>query len=354
MLLHVSKIWRLPPRAHALRCLSSPNRLPPDTPHLLQMISSPSRADNIAVVDPQKQKTYTYKDLCVASLRLADAMKHQNNGKDVTCVASYNNPGANYVITALAAWHLGACLVPLCVAHTSKEIEYYVTDSCSDILVHELDGDYGVQHLNINKFCINESDIWRPSTTPLPPELDFRKPLPTESALILYTSGTSGAPKGCVHTQDSLSHMIGSLMKAWEYSPSDRILHFLPLHHLHGVLNKLWCMLYAGGVVEFMQSADPTSIWRRLAASTSSSDFLTPPSIFMAVPTVYARLLDVANYSRTNKVNDSNADELSVSDVHAAVNCVRKMRVTISGSAALPDPVMESWKALTGHELLEV
>jgi malonyl-CoA/methylmalonyl-CoA synthetase len=346
----------------------APSRLPPHTTHLLQAMTIPTRGQHIALVDPQRQKTYTYRELSTASLRLAQTL--QSGGGAIKCIASYNKPGANYVITALAAWHLGATLVPLCVAHTAPEISYFVMDSGSDVLVHEPGGEEGVQHLDVPKVCINEAVIWAPEAASSQSSPEFNIPDPLTDALILYTSGTSGAPKGCVHTHDGLTHMIASLVDAWEYSADDKILHFLPLHHLHGVLNKLWCTLYAGGEVEFMKSADARGIWRRLAASDTES---RPPTIFMAVPTIYARMLEAAaaatdapttsptdhNSSSSSSSESQGKDKskgltLTLGEVRCAVAAAGRMRVMVSGSAALPDPVMAAWKTLTGHDLLEV
>ena len=337
------------------------------TRHLLQAISCPTRANTIAIVDPQVQKTYTYGELCSASARLAHSLTHSlthsldHQPRTLRCIASYNKPGANYVITALAAWHLGATLVPLCVAHTAPEISYFVSDSGSDVVVYECGGEAGVQHLDVPTVCIDEDYVWKPDTnmckeTETPQSLtpfEFNIPEKSSDALILYTSGTSGAPKGCVHTHNGLTHMITSLVDSWEYTSSDKILHFLPLHHLHGVLNKLWCTLYAGGEVEFMKSPDATSIWKRL--SSHNSAFGRPPTIFMAVPTIYARLLEAAGKAVDN-VQDGNkeASGLTLKELNLAVTEMHDMRVMISGSAALPDPVMAAWKQLTGHDLLEV
>ncbi|PNX89605.1 malonate-CoA ligase-like protein, partial [Trifolium pratense] len=78
-----------------------------------------------------------------------------------------------------------------------------------------------------------------------------------DPALILYTSGTTGKPKGVVHTHRSIIAQVQTLTKAWGYTSADQFLHCLPLHHIHeihvhGLFNGLLAPLYAGSTVEFL------------------------------------------------------------------------------------------------------
>jgi malonyl-CoA/methylmalonyl-CoA synthetase len=170
-----------------------------------------------------------------------------------------------------------------------------------------------------------------------------------DGALVLYTSGTTGRPKGVLHTRAGLESAIQALAQSWEYSDKDRILHFLPLHHLHGVLNKLLCIMWAGGTIEFAKSANTIQIWKRLAKDTGN-DMLT---VFMAVPTVYARMLEDVRKMKTNEKMNEVTNALSPSEVERAVVAMKKMRLMACGSAALPDPIMDQWLTLSGHVLLE-
>jgi malonyl-CoA/methylmalonyl-CoA synthetase len=106
----------------------------------------------------------------------------------------------------------------------------------------------------------------------------------------------------------------------------------LPLHHVHGIVNVMLCALAAGARCSILARFDPVETWKRLA-----HDKLT---VFMAVPTIYTKLL--AEYARTGE---------AVRDrwrIGAA-----GLRLCVSGSAALPVSVLESWEKITGQRLLE-
>merc|ERR1719433_1674978 len=75
---------------------------------------------------------------------------------------------------------------------------------------------------------------------------------PELGAILFYTSGSTGKPKGVLHTHRSIESMARILTKAWKWTKDDQILHTLPVHHVHGVVNALHCCLYIGATCHFL------------------------------------------------------------------------------------------------------
>ncbi len=150
--------------------------------------------------------------------------------------------------------------------------------------------------------------------------------------MILYTSGTTSKPKGVVTTHANIQAQIESLVSAWEWSATDRIPSFLPLHHIHGIINITSCALWSGATIEPFARFDAATILDRVRADAYT--------VFMAVPTIYVKLIQALEAT-------SPAERASI------VGGFARMRLMVSGSAALPASLHEQWTALTGQKLLE-
>jgi len=150
--------------------------------------------------------------------------------------------------------------------------------------------------------------------------------------MILYTSGTTARPKGVVTTHANIGSQIAALVEAWEWSPADRLLLALPLHHVHGIINGLGSALAVSATCEILPAFDATTVWGRLASGEVT--------VFTAVPTMYHRLIA--------------AWESAPADVQRAwSDGARLARLMMSGSAALPVSILARWREITGHTLLE-
>ncbi len=151
-------------------------------------------------------------------------------------------------------------------------------------------------------------------------------------AMILYTSGTTSRPKGVVTTHANIAAQIKSLVDAWEWSATDRILLCLPLHHVHGIINVVCCALWSGATCHMLPRFDANAVWDCIAGGGLT--------LFMAVPTVYAKLI-----AAWDAASPERRAELSAA-------CSR-LRLMVSGSAALPVSTLQRWKEISGHTLLE-
>lgn len=150
--------------------------------------------------------------------------------------------------------------------------------------------------------------------------------------MILYTSGTTSRPKGVVSTHAVIQAQIESLVTAWEWQPDDRIPLFLPLHHIHGIINILSCALWSGATIEPFSRFEPQAVLQRVSEGAYS--------VFMAVPTIYVKLIQAIEAMPGEKRDP-------------VVAGFGGMRLMVSGSAALPVSVHEKWTELTGQKLLE-
>ena len=179
------------------------------------------------------------------------------------------------------------------------------------------------------------------------PKFEFTEESFSNGGMMLFTSGTTSRPKGVLLPESALTAQAKSLVEAWSYTPSDHLLHVLPLHHIHGTVNALIAPLFAGSTIEMMFPFNANATWERLAAPFLASKDSGPEkekvTFFTVVPTIYNRLL-------------STFGELP-EEVQAAAKqgiSPENLRLNISGSAALPTPTKTAWTELSnGNVLLE-
>jgi len=289
---------------------------------------SPGRA---AVVDGSG--TRTYGDLAAWSAAVACDLLEDRADLDEARVALLAPPGAAYVAGQWGAWMAGGVSVPLSPQQTSREWEHVLDDSQATRIVAAPDYAAALEPLAAARGIRFTSTAVGPLASPPSGERMLLPSVePKRRALMLYTSGTTSRPKGVVLTHANLEAQVASLSKAWEWRQDDRALHVLPLNHTHGVVNILACALWNGALCEFAGGFDAQRAWQRLA----SGDI----SLFMAVPTIFSRLIA--------------AWREAPQEVRAAWSRgASGLRLFVSGSAALPVPVLEQWRAITGHTLLE-
>lgn len=285
-------------------------------------------ADRIAVID--QEGSHTYSALLDAAIRTASCLlggRQADLGEER--IAFCAPPGLSYVAAQWGIWMAGGVALPLFPGYPLAEIEYQLEDAQTRAVVCHPDFEAKLRPAadRLGIPLISTKEALRTSPARLLPVLGLER-----RAMILYTSGTTSRPKGVVLTHSNLSAQISSLVDAWEWRPEDHILHVLPLHHTHGIVNALCCALWSGARCEMMPRFDPKRVWDRFAQGGVS--------LFMAVPTMYVRLLA--------------AWEQALPERRKILSrAAARLRLMVSGSAALPVNLFEKWREISGQALLE-
>jgi len=273
-------------------------------------------------------KSYTYATLLAAAESLACLLLAEKKDLNEARIAFMVAPGFDYVKVQWGIWLAGGIAVPLCVTYPLQSLQYVLEDTQTAIVVvgpEFRDLLQGYAEEKKLRFLVLDT-LESVGESPLPEVASSRR------AMILYTSGTTNLPKGVVTTHANIEAQISTLVSAWEWQSTDRILNILPLHHVHGIINVVGCALWSGACCVFLPKFSEAAVF-----SHFRSGELT---LFMAVPTIYFKLI-------------AYWDALSADEKEAVTLGLQKFRLMVSGSAALPVSVMEKWEAITGIRLLE-
>jgi malonyl-CoA/methylmalonyl-CoA synthetase len=293
--------------------------------------------DRLAIV--AADGVFSHADLDAAAAVVAAGLLDGASDLDEARVAFLVPPSAAYVAVQRGIWRAGGVAVPLAVSHPPAELEYVVRDAGASIVVgsgrqadalEAIAASAGARYVRATDLLAGPDDV---------DPAEFLARLGRRSAkreggraLIVYTSGTTGKPKGVVTTHTQMAAQVGALLEAWEWTMRDRALLVLPLHHVHGIINVLGSALAAGGSCEMLPQFEPQHAWNRLGSGDVT--------VFSAVPTIYTRLIAAWNAAPP-------------AQQRAWTEGSRGVRLMMSGSAALPVRTLDRWRAITGHTLLE-
>jgi malonyl-CoA/methylmalonyl-CoA synthetase len=271
--------------------------------------------------------SYTYDQLINESKGSAKALLGEKEDLNEARVAFMVQPGFDYVKIQWAIWQAGGIAVPICVSYPVASIEHVLDDALCSVII--CDSEFKA---SLVPFAKSRDIPLLSSSIGISSNIDLPKVNADRSAMILYTSGTTGKPKGVVTTHSNIEAQISTLVKAWHWSEEDHILNVLPLHHVHGIINVVSCALWSGATCQFIN---------KFEAKAVIDIFLDGKvNVFMSVPTIYYKL---TSYWET----------LSKTEQKDIYDCMNQFRLMISGSAALPISTMEQWKKISGQTLLE-
>lgn len=281
-----------------------------------------------SLLEMPEGKPWSYAQMAQLSARLAAALAAKSVAPGDRVVAQVEkSPEA--IALYLACLRLGAAFVPLNTAYTLAELEYFLADAAPRIVVvrpadaarvRPIAERTGVAHLEtLDTSSASLLSFARNLPAAPPPAFAGEA---TALAALLYTSGTTGRSKGAMLSRANLATNAQTLAQEWRFTPHDVLLHALPIFHVHGLFVAINTVLAAGSSMLFLPKFDADQVVELLPRST----------VMMGVPTFYTRLLRHPGLTR---------------------DCVRKVRLFISGSAPLLAETHREFQALTGHAILE-
>ncbi|KAF9690125.1 hypothetical protein SADUNF_Sadunf01G0163400 [Salix dunnii] len=369
-----SSLSRLPPLIFRFTCsarFSSSSH--PDT--FMELVKKVCRrgteaADSIAI--RAEHKSYSYKQLissaweisdllCNSGLETVDGVRGRRHlgGARIGIVAK---PSAEFVAGILATWFSGGVAVPLALSYPETELLHVMNDAEISMVLSTEDHQQLMQSvaakcaaqfsliLSVHRISSQESVHDHPQVE----EIALDKG--DDPALIIYTSGTTGKPKGAVHTHKSITAQAllydaysKDQFKLWQkLGNTHPLINFsIVYRYIISIKLQLSCLLFRiandmGSTVEFMPKFSVRGIWQRWRESyppngSKADDAIT---VFTGVPTIYSRLIQ-------------GYEAMDPDQQAASASAARQLRLTMSGSSALPLPVMQEWEAITGHRLLE-
>jgi malonyl-CoA/methylmalonyl-CoA synthetase len=252
-------------------------------------------------------QAYTFAELDARSNRMAHALAARGLAQgDRLCVYLPNS--LYFIDIFLACIKSGIIFVPINILYRERELSHILTDAEP-------------------KAYITEADLpqLREEATRHPCDLAEVALDANSPAALVYTSGTTGVSKGAILTHGNFYANGSTLVDAWRITSADRLLLALPLFHVHALGNGIHCWLLSGCFTRLLE---------RFEHEKATAEFLDfAPTLFFAVPTIYVRLLETAP--------------------EQARAIGSKMRLFVSGSAPLPAQVLEAFRTLFGHTILE-
>ena len=284
--------------------------------------------NNQAIALVENTVEYSYHDLNLRIIRCASGLLDGKPDLVEERIAFIIPASLDYVTVLHGIWRAGGIAIPINTSSAEAELEHYLSNASVTRMIINPSLQKKVSKLckRLNVELLTVDNVLARNTGALPT-------LPVERrAMILFTSGTTNKPKGVVITHGMIEAQVTTLVTAWGWSKDDVIPAFLPLHHIHGIINVLNCALWSGATVHLMPKLDVPAICAQVANDTFT--------VFMAVPTVYVKLIDY--------LEQLNADQAK--QIRSGYG---RMRLNVSGSAACPVKVFDQWQELTGQVLLE-
>lgn len=296
--------------------------------NIYELFQSRFPADTKAAFLEHEQGNLLYSQIDNETGQLAGLLKQLDVKKGDRVIVQVEK-SAEAVLLYLACLRVGAIFIPLNTAYTAQEVRYFMGDANPHLIVcspqdHETIAE-SAKELNVPHVMTlgnrgNGSLVDAKSIAPINSVTE--QCTGNDIACILYTSGTTGRPKGAMLSHDNLSSNASILHSYWHWEKGDVLLHALPIFHVHGLFVALHCALLNGSKVIFLSKFTLPAIKANLPRST----------VMMGVPTFYVRLLE---------------------DPEFTTDMCKNMRLFIAGSAPLLAETFKAFENISGHKILE-
>jgi malonyl-CoA/methylmalonyl-CoA synthetase len=269
-----------------------------------------------ALSDPGDRLALRFPDRDLSYAQVRDAALHvaaQIGGATRVGVWGVNAPET--CVAVVGALLAGVPVVPINPKAGERELGHILSDSDPAAILAAPGAAVATDRRVI------EVDLGARGGGPLPPE-----PPPEAPALIVYTSGTTGPPKGAVLPRRAISSNLDALADAWEWTADDVVAHGLPLFHVHGLVIGILGPLRRGGAAHHLV---------RFSSDAVAGALRGDATMVFGVPTMYHRLADDAR------------------ERPEIAEALRTARLLVSGSAALPANEHERIERLCGQRIVE-
>ena len=271
---------------------------------------------------------WTWADVEATSARYANLMAERGVAPGER-VAVQVEKSSRALILYLACLRAGAVYLPLNPAYPDRELDYFLGDAEPRLVVARPESAEGLsglceRHGAGEPLALGTHDDGTlvEASRSMPDTFDTVERKPGDLAALLYTSGTTGKPKGAMLTHANLFSNAQVLHAAWGFREGDVLLHMLPIFHTHGLFVACHTSLLNGSPMIFCPRFDAAEACRLLPRAT----------VLMGVPTFYVRLLGQAAFGASQCEN---------------------IRLFVSGSAPLLEQTFEQFRERTGHTILE-
>ena len=228
---------------------------------------------DVAIIDDHG--VYTYKDIISYSQQLYleilnQLAKGHNSLLNQNRIGFISSNNAFYTVCQWAIWMAGGVVVPLCKSHPESELQYIIENSQCTLVIADDKHSEKIRNVKqktkLNLSIINHEEYWKSldkiSDINVQDLLNIWDGLDCKhrNAMLVYTSGTTGRPKGVLWTFENVDTQLKIMTKEWKVSPDDTFLHVLPLHHVHGIMNVLLLPLVNGAKVKMLPNFDAKQV----------------------------------------------------------------------------------------------